>query len=47
VTSESIWCQKSSFSDEYGIGIQITQIDDLAKAALRHFLNDGNRATAA
>ncbi|GLQ29792.1 PilZ domain-containing protein [Litoribrevibacter albus] len=47
ITSETIWCQKSSYSDEYGIGIQITQIDDLAYAALRRFLGDTNQATAA
>lgn len=47
ITSETIWCQKSSFSDEYGIGIQIKEIDDLARAALKRFLNDTNQASAA
>ena len=47
LSSEVIWCQKSSFSEEFGVGIQITNIDDLAITALRRFLNEEERATAA
>lgn len=47
VSCEVIWAQKSSFSDEFGIGIQITSIDDLANTALKRYLNDENEATAA
>ncbi|MFC3149564.1 PilZ domain-containing protein [Litoribrevibacter euphylliae] len=46
-TCETIWCQKSSYSQEYGIGMQIAQIDDLAVIALQRYLGDDNKATAA
>lgn len=47
LTTEVVWCQKSSFTEEYGVGIQINSIDDLAKLALRRYLNDDAKATAA
>lgn len=46
-TCETIWCQKSSYSQEYGIGIQFTQMDDLARIALQRFLGDDDKASAA
>jgi len=46
-TCEVIWGQKSSFSNEYGMGVQIKAIDDLGEIALKRYLNDTNRATAA
>lgn len=47
ISGEIIWCQQSSFSDEYGIGIQITKIDDLAKTVLCRYLKEITNATAA
>jgi hypothetical protein len=47
VSGEVIWCQQSSFTDEYGIGIQIINIDALAIAALNRYLKGVKNASAA
>ena len=47
ISGEIIWCQQSSFSEEYGIGIQIINIDDLARVALNRYLKEITNASAA
>lgn len=44
---EVVWCQQSSFSDEFGLGINIQEIDDLSKTKLNQYLDKINAASAA